>query len=92
MSQDTRQQPLDFTDLKTVPIHARGGKVRVEHFAQPYAKGAGVAGLLDSLPHILAADSFRAVIEALRRARDAEARDLCGAWAATSSSADSRRS
>ena len=33
-------------------------------------KGSGVAALLDSLPHILAADSFRAVVDAVAGARD----------------------
>ena len=45
--------PLDFSGLKTIPIHARGGKVRVEDFAKPYA-GGGIADLLQSLPRILA--------------------------------------
>lgn len=65
-----RDQPLDFAGLKTVPIDSRHAKVRVEHFAKPYRKGEGVAGLLDSLPKILAADSLRAVIAAIRHARD----------------------
>ncbi len=64
-----KDEPLRFDKLKTVPIEERGGKVQVQHFARPYRKGEGVAGLLDSLPHILAADSFRAVVEALRKAR-----------------------
>jgi hypothetical protein len=64
-----REQPIDFDALKTIPIAARGGKVRVADFAQPYEKGAGVAGWLESLPHILAADSFRAVADALAGAR-----------------------
>ena len=33
--------------------------VRVEDFARPYRAGDGVMGLLDALPKILAADSFR---------------------------------
>jgi hypothetical protein len=64
------EKPLEFDGLKTVPIDARGGKVRVEDFARPYRKGDGVNGLLDSLPKILAADSFRGVICAIKRARD----------------------
>lgn len=64
-------EPLDLSLLRTVPLAGRGGKVRVEDFAAPYRKGAGVAGLLASLPHILAGDSLRAVIEAIRRARGA---------------------
>jgi hypothetical protein len=60
--------PLDFSGLKTIPIHARGGKVRVEDFAKPYS-GGGVANLLQSLPHILAADSFQAVVDRVASAR-----------------------
>jgi hypothetical protein len=65
-----REQPLDFSGLTTVPIATRGGKVTVEHFAQPYQRGSGVNGLLNSLPHLLCADSFRSVIAALRGARE----------------------
>ena len=38
------EQPLSFESLKTVSLTERGGKVTVEHFARPYAKGAGVSG------------------------------------------------
>ncbi len=62
-------QPVDFTGLKTVSLAARGGKVRVEDFAARYAKGSGVRGWLDSLPKILAGESFRAVVAALGNAR-----------------------
>lgn len=62
-------QPLSFEALKTVPIEARGGKVGVGDFARPYRKGEGVAGWIESLPKVLAADSFRGVIGAMRRAR-----------------------
>ncbi|HOL71989.1 MAG TPA: hypothetical protein PLA43_00155 [Bryobacteraceae bacterium] len=61
--------PLDFTALNTIPIRERGGKVRVEHFARPYEKGAGVAGWMETLPHILAADSLRAAADAIYAAR-----------------------
>jgi len=61
-------QPVDFARLKTIPLAARGGKVRVEDFALPYSKGSGVHGWLDSLPKILAADAFRSVVDALRKA------------------------
>ena len=64
-------RPLDFSGLRTVPLHARGGKVRVADFASPYRKGAGVAGWLEALPHILAGDSFRRVVDALAAARAA---------------------
>jgi len=71
-------QPMEFTGLKTVPIQARGGKVRVEHFAKPHRAGAGVQGLIDSLPAILAADSFRAVLDAMVEARKRQRAILWG--------------
>ncbi|MEO8025301.1 MAG: hypothetical protein ABI823_02450 [Bryobacteraceae bacterium] len=63
-----KQKPLTFESLKTVPIEARGGKVRVEDFGTPHLKG-DVRSFIDSLPKILAGDSFRAVVASLRRAR-----------------------
>jgi len=63
------EQPLDFTALRTVPLAARGGKVRAADFAAPYAKGAGVAAWLDGLPKILAGEAFRGVVEAIEGAR-----------------------
>jgi hypothetical protein len=62
--------PIDFSGLSTVSLEARGGKVRVADFAAPYRQGSGVAGLLESLPRILAADSFRAVVDAIAAARE----------------------
>jgi hypothetical protein len=62
---------LDLSTLKTVPLAARGGKVKVEDFATVYRKGAGVGGWVKSLPGILAGESFRALIGALERARAA---------------------
>src|ERR1700683_1395894 len=70
-------EPLSFGGLKTVPIHTRGGKVRVEHFAKPYAH-SGIVPFLDSLPHILAADSLRSIIDALITARDRKKMILWG--------------
>ncbi|HUJ22981.1 MAG TPA: hypothetical protein VLX58_15730 [Bryobacteraceae bacterium] len=62
--------PLDFARLKTVPLKERGGKVRTADFASVYRAGSGITGWLDSLPHILAGDSFRAVVNALRAGRE----------------------
>jgi hypothetical protein len=72
------EKPLSFEGLKTVPIDARGGKVRVEDFARPYQKGEGVTRWVESLPRILAGDSLRGVIDALKRARDSERAILWG--------------
>ncbi|MDQ6706045.1 MAG: hypothetical protein M3Z85_08770 [Acidobacteriota bacterium] len=62
-------QPLDLSGLKTVSLKDRGGKVPVKDFASVYTKGAGVGGWLESLPRILAGDSFRAVVQAIGKAR-----------------------
>ena len=69
---DYARRPLDFSALKTVSLKERGGKIKAADFAVPYRRGSGVAGWLDSLPHILAGDSFRAVVDALARARARE--------------------
>jgi hypothetical protein len=66
-----RVSPLDLSGLKTIPIAERGGKVRTADFAAPYSKGSGIAGLIGSLPKILAGDSFRAAVNALMQARSA---------------------
>jgi hypothetical protein len=64
------QEPLDLTGLRTVPIAERGGKTVVADFAKAYRPGAGLAGLIDSFPRILAGKSFRAVVEAVQSARE----------------------
>ncbi len=64
-----RKQPMDLAGLQTVGLQERGGKVKTEHFASAYRQGAGMAGWLDSLPRLLAADSLRAVAAAVAEAR-----------------------
>ena len=66
-----RQQPLDLTKLNTVSLYSRGGKVATTDFAKPYQKGSGIPGLLDSLPRILAGDTFRHVVAAVAKAKAA---------------------
>ena len=72
-----RSEPLDLSGLRTIPIQARGGKVRLEHFGKPYS-GGGVTGLIDSLPRILAADSLRSVVERIAEAQARNKMILCG--------------
>jgi hypothetical protein len=69
LSSKYRQQPMDLTVLKTVSVFDRGGKVQVEHFAQPHQAADRVTTLLDKMPKLLAADTLRAVVGALRDAR-----------------------
>jgi hypothetical protein len=50
----------------------------VEDFARPYQKGEGVTRWVESLPRILAGDSLRGVIDALKRARESKRAILWG--------------
>jgi hypothetical protein len=59
-------QPLDLSRLRTVSLKARGGKVKVADFAQPYQKGTP---WIATLPQILAGDDFRSVVAAILAAR-----------------------
>jgi hypothetical protein len=61
--------PIDLAGLKTVSLAERGGKVQQADFARVYQPGSGIAGLINSLPHILAGDMLRAVVEAIAAAR-----------------------
>ena len=63
------KHPLDFAALKTIPLKERGGQVKAADFASVFRAGSGVSGWLDSLPRILAGNSFRAVVDALVVAR-----------------------
>ena len=70
--------PLDFSALKTIPIADRGGKVSPAVFGTTYTKGAGVTALVGSLPKLLAAESFRAAVDALAAAREQKRAILWG--------------
>lgn len=63
------QQPLQFDQLRRVPLAERGGKIRVDDLGRPYQKGAGWKQWMDRLPRILAANELRALVDALRQAR-----------------------
>lgn len=63
-------EQFDLSGVSTYPLKSRASKARLEDFARPYAKGSGVRGLIDSLPDILAAADFKAVVGALLGARE----------------------
>jgi len=62
-------EAFDLSDLKTYPLKSRKSKARVEDFARPAAPGASVATLVESLPNILAAADFQAVVRAIAEAK-----------------------
>jgi hypothetical protein len=63
-------EEFDLSSVKTYPLASRRSKANAADFATPYKAGSGVAGLIGSLPNILAAADFRAVVTAIRTARD----------------------
>jgi hypothetical protein len=66
-------EEFDLSGIRTYPLKSRASKARAEDFAKPYRAGSGVGGLLDSLPSILAAADFRAVVSAMLAARESGA-------------------
>ena len=63
-------EEFDLSGVRTYPLASRQSKARLEDFGRPYRKGEGLAGLLDSLPSILAGSDLRAIVERLVRARE----------------------
>jgi hypothetical protein len=64
---------FDLADIKTYPLKSRASKARAEDFARPTAPGGSVGALIESLPNILAAADFKAVVRAIAGAAHADA-------------------
>src|SRR5690349_19651065 len=62
---------FDLSGLASYPLASRKSKAKVEDFARVVASGEGVRAFLDTLPAILAASDFKAVIERIRAAKAA---------------------
>lgn len=62
-------EEFDLSGVKTYPLRSRASKVSLAQFATPYQKGSGLAGLLTTLPSLLASADFKAVVQALLAAR-----------------------
>lgn len=63
-------EEFDVSGLRTYPLKSRPGKARAEDFADPASSTTTVAAFVDSLPDILAAADFKAVVRALAEARE----------------------
>ena len=61
------QEPIDLSRVRTIPLTTRPNKVALTKFARPPVKGQSVTDFVAGLPHILAGDDFRAVVDAFRR-------------------------
>ena len=64
---------FDLSGVKTYPLKSRASKARVEDFARPAAPGGSVGAFVDSLPRMLAAADFTAVVRAIGDAKRADA-------------------
>ena len=60
---------IDLNKVKTYSIRQRLSKVKKDAFARPCAKGESFGAFLCSLPDILKAKDFRAVVEAIVQAK-----------------------
>lgn len=61
---------FDLSDLETYPLASRPSKANRADFATVYRKGSGVGALVDSLPNMLGAADFRAVVSAILAAQE----------------------
>src|SRR2546422_7260748 len=60
---------FDLSDVKTYPLKSRTSKTRAEDFGRPSDPGGSVSAFIDSLPRILAAADFKAVVRAIVEAK-----------------------
>ena len=65
MSDQPDVPEADLSKLRTIPVQTRPNKVRAEEFARAPRSGASFAEFVDSLPDILKAGDFRAVVDAI---------------------------
>src|SRR5690348_9970260 len=62
-------QPLVLGEVRTYSLASRKSKVNVREFAKPVSTNTSLTKFLDSLPHILAAESLRQLLMAVHAAR-----------------------
>lgn len=61
---------FDLSGVRTYPLASRKSKANAPDFARPCPAGTTVAAFVESLPSILAGSDFKAVVAAMRAARD----------------------
>ena len=54
--------PLDFSRIRTYPLRERDNKVNRDALARPWQPGNSFAAFIESLPHILVGNDFRAIV------------------------------
>jgi hypothetical protein len=71
-------EEFDLSGVHTYPLSSRSSKAHATDFAKPLQRGAGVRELIESLPNILAAADFKAVVSAIGAAHHANRGVLWG--------------
>jgi hypothetical protein len=66
-----RYEEFDLSDVQTYPLSERKSKAHAQDFARPCPPNVAVGAFLDSLPNILAAADFKAIVSVVRAARGA---------------------
>ena len=64
-------EPFDLSGVRTYPLGGRASKAHVADFARPVRAGATVRTFIESLPGILAAADFKAIVGAIVDAKAA---------------------
>jgi hypothetical protein len=62
-------EDFDLSAIRTYPLKDRRSKANAADFARPHRSGDGIRGFIESLPNILAAADFKAVVTAIRTAQ-----------------------
>ena len=58
-------EEFDLSGIRTYPLKSRKSRVRVDDFARPAPADGSVPAFVDSLPNVLAAADFKAVVRAI---------------------------
>jgi len=66
-------EEFDLSGINTYPLKSRPAKTRVDDFARPMAPDGTIAAFIDTLPTLLAAADFKAVVAALVDAKRGDA-------------------
>src|SRR5216684_1562606 len=65
-------EEFDLSGVQTYPLRSRKSKARIENFGRPVESTATLGAFVDSLPDVLAAADFKAVVRAIVDARRAD--------------------
>jgi hypothetical protein len=71
-------EEFDVSGVRTYPLASRNSKAKAGDFGKVSAPGQTVSDFIDTLPDILAGADFKAVVRALRSARDANSGIIWG--------------